>query len=61
MMPKYTIKKGMVLNLQTSSKKAKEGKLIKRYEGGSSVELTEAQAFSHADILEKPPEPKPEK
>jgi hypothetical protein len=60
-MPKYTIKKGMTLNLLISSKKGKEGKQFKKYEGGQTVELTEAQALSHADILEKPPEPKAEK
>lgn len=50
-MPKYKVKAGHVINLQSGSRK-KGDKKIESYEGGKSIELSEAQALSHADDLE---------
>jgi hypothetical protein len=50
-MPKYKVKEGHSINLQSGSRKGKDKK-IDRYEGGQSVELSDAQALSHADDIE---------
>lgn len=48
---KRKVKEGHVINLQTGSKK-KGDKEVVPYEGGKLIELTEAQAASHASELE---------
>lgn len=57
-MAKYKIKKPnegqppYELHLLTSSRKQEGGKVLKVYTSGDSVELNDAQALSHASILE---------